>query len=176
MLSDLLNSMLLSSTDSVDADEQVLWGSNDTKKTLSLAFIVLIVSALEGIGIDTAQSITTTFKWGTVLGDTAAAFEIYRYFLIQLRRWRPFNLCWSESWNSCNKLLPNYIWLQNSPVRENLGRVPCLDAQCFTYSRELCGTEQSVLSVYWEEVLLSQVLLLTSLLGSDKKLSIHDGP
>lgn len=117
------------------------------QKAVSLAFIVLIVSALESIGIDTAQSIMTTFKWGTILGDIAAAFEIYRYILIQLKRWRPFNPCWSGGWNSCNKLLPNYIWLRNTPVKENLGRVPWLDAQCFIYSRELCGTAERPFSL-----------------------------
>lgn len=75
-------------------------------KVLSSALVVLMVSAQRDIGIDPAQSIGTTFKWGNILGDTAAVFRFYRYFLIQLRRWRPFSPCWSETLNACEKLLP----------------------------------------------------------------------
>ena len=67
------------------------------KNLLSLALTVVIASAPSGIGIDTAWSIMMTLKWGTFLGDTAAGLQIYRYFLIQLRRWRPFNSCWPET-------------------------------------------------------------------------------
>lgn len=67
------------------------------KNPLSSALIVVIASAPSGIGIDTARSIMTSLKWGTFLGDAATALQIYRYFLIQLRRWRPFNSCWPET-------------------------------------------------------------------------------
>lgn len=112
-----------------------------SQKVLSSALVILMISAWRDIGIDTAQSIVPTFKWGNILGDTAAVFRIHRYFLIQLRRWRPFRPCWSESLNACNKLLPKYIWLQNSFMRGNLGLVHWLDDQCFKYSK-WCRTER----------------------------------
>lgn len=137
---------------------KVPWDGNVTKSSVLSSYCFNCLCSVKRRNWH-SQSIVTTFKWGNIRGDTAALVQIYRYFLIQLRRWRLFNPCWSETLNFWNKFLPNKTWLQNSSVRENLWLSPGLMPSILNIQRKCARCRTACPSCLLEEGLLVQVLL-----------------